>query len=152
ARSLRRSGKPVVVAVNKLEGARGGVDEFARLGFATLLALSAEHGQGVGGLLDAALEAIPNVAPPDEPQPRVRLALVGRRTVGTSSRLNRLPGSGRPVVSPIAGTSRDALDSLVQHAGERYLFVATAGIRRVRLLKDNVDHVSVVQARHSIGR
>src|SRR5262245_44748061 len=152
ARSLRRGGKKVVLAVNKLEGARGGVDEFARLGFATALPLSAEHGQGVGDLLDAALDAIPNVPPAEEQAPGVKLALVGRTNVGKSSLLNRLLGSERAVVSPIAGTTRDAVDSLVPHAGERYLFVDTAGIRRVRLLRDNVDHVSVVQARHSIER
>ena len=152
ARELRRGGKRVVLAVNKLEAASDGVAEFASLGFERALPISAEHGRGVGDLLDAALEGLPRVAPAeDEPAP-LRIALVGRPNVGKSSLLNRLLGEERAVVSPIAGTTRDAVDSLLERAGKRYLFVDTAGIRRVRLLKENVDHVSVVQARRSIER
>jgi GTP-binding protein len=152
ARRLRRTGKRVIVAANKVEGRGDGADEFARLGFQPILPVSAEHGQGVGDLLDAALEAIPSVPPPEAEAPAVRLALVGRPNVGKSSLLNRLLGSDRAVVSPIPGTTRDAVDSLIERDGARYLFVDTAGIRRVRLLKENVDHVSVVQARRSIQR
>ena len=87
---------------------------------------------------------------PDPVLPEV--AFAGRSNVGKSSLLNRLLGSERAVVSPIPGTTRDAVDSLLERGGERYLFVDTAGIRRSRLLKEHVDHVSVVQARHSIDR
>ncbi len=152
ARELRRGGKRVVLAVNKVEAASDGVAEFAPLGFERALPISAEHGRGVGDLLDAALEGLPRVAPAeDEPAP-LRIALVGRPNVGKSSLLNRLLGEERAVVSPIPGTTRDAVDSLLERGGKRYLFVDTAGIRRVRLLKENVDHVSVVQARRSIER
>jgi GTP-binding protein len=152
SRRLRRGGKRVIVAANKLENRRDGSEEFARLGFEPIVPLSAEHGQGVGDLLDVALQSIRNVSPAEEEAPAVRIALVGRPNVGKSSLLNRLLGSERAVVSPIPGTTRDAVDSLLVRGGARYLFVDTAGIRRVRLLKENVDHVSVVQARHSIER
>lgn len=150
AAELRRSGKQVVVAVNKLEGDAPGLHEFARLGFDSVVPLSAEHGQGVGDLLDLVLAQVPKVAEPEGEVPPLRIALVGRPNVGKSSLLNRFLGSQRAVVSPIPGTTRDAVDSLLEKDGKRYLFVDTAGIRRVRLLKENVDHVSVVQARKSI--
>src|SRR5437867_2084864 len=152
AARLRRSGKKVVVAVNKLEGPGDGTEEFARLGFDRVMALSAEHGQGVGDLLDAALEELPRVGPPEDETGPLRIAIVGRPNVGKSSLLNRFLGSERAVVSPIPGTTRDAVDSLLERAGKRYLFVDTAGIRRVRHLDENVDHVSVVQARRSLER
>jgi GTP-binding protein len=88
----------------------------------------------------------------DDPRAPLRIALVGRPNVGKSSLLNRLLGSERALVSPIPGTTRDAVDSLLERGGKRYLFVDTAGIRRVRHLKENVDHVSVVQARRSVER
>jgi GTP-binding protein len=134
-RRLRRGGKRVVVAVNKVEGAADADPEFTRLGFPTVVALSAEHGQGVGDLLDAALMALPRVAVPEEASPPLRLALVGRPNVGKSSLLNR-----------------DTVDSLLEQGGKRYHFFDTAGIRRQRLLKETVDQVSVVQARRSIER
>ena len=152
ARKLRRLGKKVVVAVNKAEGLSDGLEDFAPLGFDRMLPLSAEHGQGVGDLLDAGLADLPRVAPPDEPEPALKLAVVGRPNVGKSSLVNRLLGHERAVVSPIPGTTRDAVDSLLERDGRRYLLVDTAGIRRERLLKENVDHVGVVQARRSIAR
>ncbi|HEX6736717.1 MAG TPA: ribosome biogenesis GTPase Der [Vicinamibacteria bacterium] len=153
AARLRRAGKAVLLAVNKLEGGKeDGLHEFARLGFEPTVPLSAEHGQGVGDLLDAVVERLPRVAVPEEPDPPLRVALVGRPNVGKSSLLNRLLGTDRAVVSPIPGTTRDSVDSLLVRGGRRYLFVDTAGIRRVRLLKENVDHVSVVQARRSLDR
>jgi GTP-binding protein len=152
AASLRRKGKRVLVAANKAERGDEGLAEFARLGFDSTVPISAEHGQGVGDLLDAALEGLPRVAPVEDEAHPVRIALVGRPNVGKSSLLNRLLGSERAVVSAIPGTTRDAVDSLLVKGDKRYVFVDTAGIRRVRLLKENVDHVSVVQARRSIDR
>jgi GTP-binding protein len=152
AARLRRAGKAVVLAVNKLEGSEEGLPEFTRLGFEAVVPLSAEHGRGVGDLLDAVVERLPRVAVPDEADPAIRVALVGRPNVGKSSLLNRLLGTERSVVSAIPGTTRDAVDSLLVKGGKRYLFVDTAGIRKVRLLKENVDHVSVVQARRSLDR
>jgi GTPase len=152
ARELHRDGKRVLVAVNKVEGAEEGASEFAALGFERLLPVSAEHGQGVGDLLDAALEGVPRVEARDDAEPPPKLAIVGRPNVGKSSLLNRLVGSERAVVSPIPGTTRDTVDSPFERNGRRFLLVDTAGLRRVRLLKENVDHVSVVQARRAIDR
>ena len=152
ATRLRRGGKRVLVAVNKAEGRDEGLEDFARLGFDDMLPLSAEHGQGVGDLLDAAVARLPRVAPPEEETQPPRIALVGRPNVGKSSLLNRLLGAARAVVSPIPGTTRDSVDSLIVRGDKQYLLVDTAGIRRPRLLKENVDYVSVVQARHSLER
>jgi GTP-binding protein len=152
ATRLRKSGKHVIVAVNKLEGSADGVADFARLGFETLVPLSAEHGLGVGDLLDEAMARLPRVEAVDEPSAPLRLALVGRPNVGKSSLLNRFLGQERAVVSAVPGTTRDAVDSLLEKGGKRYRFVDTAGIRRSRHLKENVDHVSVVQARRAIER
>ncbi len=152
ARKLRRQGKRVLLVVNKIEGDAVEASEFARLGFEALHTISAEHGQGIGDLLDAALEGLPRAELADEETRALRLALVGRTNVGKSSLLNRFLGSERAVVSAVPGTTRDTVDSPFEHGGRRYLLVDTAGIRRVRLLKENVDHVSVVQARRAIER
>ncbi len=152
ARKLRRQGKRVLLVVNKVEGDAVETSEFARLGFEAVHAISAEHGQGIGDLLDAALEGLPRTELADEETRALRLALVGRTNVGKSSLLNRFLGSERAVVSAVPGTTRDTVDSPFEHNGRRYLLVDTAGIRRVRLLKENVDHVSVVQARRAIER
>jgi GTPase len=150
ARQLRQGGKSVVVAVNKLESrTEEALADFARLGFDRALPISAEHGLGVGDLLDAALAGLPRVEAPEEARP-LRIALVGRPNVGKSSLLNRLLREERALVSAIPGTTRDAVDSMLVVGDRRYLFVDTAGIRKSRLLKENVDHVSVVQSKKSI--
>ena len=152
SKRLRRDGKRVVLVVNKVEGDSQDSSEFARLGWGEGHVISAEHGLGVGDLLDAALEGLPVPEPQAELTPPVSVALVGRPNVGKSSLLNRLVGSERAVVSAVPGTTRDAVDEVFEKRGRRYRLVDTAGIRRVRLLKENVDHVSVVQARRAIAR
>ena len=152
ARQLRREGKQVRVVVNKVEEQAQDISEFARLGWGEGHAISAEHGLGIGDLLDAVLEGVPVMEPEADAKPPVRVAIVGRPNVGKSSILNRLLGKERAVVSPVPGTTRDAIDEVFERRGRRYLLVDTAGIRRVRLLKENVDHVSVVQARRAIER
>lgn len=151
AAQLRRQGKDVVIAVNKCETGDAVLPEFARLGFSAALSISAEHGLGVGDLLDVALAGLAHLEP-EETAPPIKIALVGRPNVGKSSLLNRLLGAERAVVSAVAGTTRDSVDSLLVRGDRRYLLVDTAGIRRQRLLQQNVDHVSVVQARHAIER
>ncbi len=150
ARELRHGGKRVLVVVNKAEAGESGAVDFARLGFDGAFPISAEHGQGIGDLLDAALADLPRAETPADAQRPVALALVGRPNVGKSSLLNRLLGRERAVVSAIPGTTRDTVDEVFERAGRSYRLVDTAGIRRVRLLKENVDHVSVVQARRAI--
>jgi GTP-binding protein len=151
ARQLRKDARRVLLVVNKSETSSD-TSEFARLGFDEPIPISAEHGVGVGDLLDAALTGLPRVEAGDEGAKAIRLALVGRPNVGKSSLLNRLLGRERAVVSPIPGTTRDAVDDVFERNGRRYRLVDTAGIRRVRLLKENVDHVAVVQARRAIER
>ena len=152
ARHLRQAGKRVQLVVNKSEGGVEDTSEFARLGFEGAVAISAEHGESIGDLLDLALADLPRVATEEEGPQALSLALVGRPNVGKSSILNRLLGRERAVVSPIPGTTRDAVDEMFERRGRLYRLVDTAGIRRVRLLKENVDHVSVVQARRAIER
>jgi len=142
-----------VLAVNKLDSpGREDVNEFTRLGFDSVVPISAEHGRGIGDLLDVMVERVPEAAVAEEESAPLRLALVGRPNTGKSSLLNRLVRSERALVSAIPGTTRDAVDSVLARGDKRYLIVDTAGIRKTRLLEENVDHVSVVQSRRSIDR
>jgi GTPase len=152
AAQLRRRGKKVLVVANKAEEGVDGLEEFSALGFDRTVPISAEHGRGVGDLLDEAMEQVTRVELPEETDAPLRIALVGRPNVGKSSLLNQLLGRERALVSPIPGTTRDSIDSLLEKDGQRFLFVDTAGIRRLRLLKENVDHISVVQSRRAIER
>jgi GTP-binding protein len=151
ARRLRQAGKSVIVVVNKTEASEAGLAEFTRLGFPKVVPVSAEHGIGVGDLMDEAMAALPKVEPVEEVK-ALRLAFVGRPNVGKSSLVNAFLGEERSVVSAVPGTTRDAVDTLLERGGRQYLFVDTAGIRRSRHLKENVDHVSVVQAQRSLER
>lgn len=133
-RLLRRSGKPVVLAANKVDDARGEADAAAlwSLGLGEPHPVSAVHGRGSGDLLDAAMAVLPpvsRVGGPSMPGVR-RVALVGRPNVGKSSLLNALAGSQRVVVDPVAGTTRDPVDEIVEIRGRDWRFVDTAGIRR----------------------
>src|SRR5690606_25266770 len=131
---LRRSGKPVVLAANKVDGASGEADAayLWGLGLGEPYPVSALHGRGTGDLLDAAVKALPEesahgVQRPSGPR---RVALVGRPNVGKSSLLNKIAGSERVVVDDVAGTTRDPVDELIELRGVPYWFVDTAGIRR----------------------
>ena len=149
---LRKTGRPLVLAVNKTE-AEGNLEEFARLGLSEVVPISAEHGLGVGDLLDVAVASLPKGEDEGEDAvPPLKVALVGRPNVGKSSLLNRILGEERALVSEIPGTTRDTVDSLVAYRGVSYLFLDTAGIRKARLLKEVVDRVSVVRSRHAIER
>jgi GTP-binding protein len=169
AELLRRAGKPLFVAVNKVDSERTEGDlpiaEFYELGFGDVHALSAEHGRGVGELRDAIVErlALPPAPPPpeDAPEPEevteeerprgdVRLAVVGRPNVGKSTFVNALLGEERFVVSDVPGTTRDAIDSLVEHRGRRFVVTDTAGIRRKRSIAQKVEAYSVVRAMRAI--
>ena len=133
ARILRRSGKPVFLAANKVDSDRGEADAAAlwSLGIGEPHAISAMHGRGVGDLLDAVVDALPEVAEAGSSRggPR-RVALVGKPNVGKSSLLNRLAGDERSVVHDVAGTTVDPVDSLIELDGKIWRFVDTAGLRR----------------------
>jgi len=184
ARLLIRSGKPLFLAVNKIDSSKqeGVAEEFHRLGIRKLFPISAEHGRGVDDLLDAVLEMLPpgqenteNTAGArklvlDVPEitagaetfegsesasetqtaaaPReIRIAIIGHPNVGKSTLLNRLTGSSRTIVSPIPGTTRDAVDEMIERNGRSFRFIDTAGIRRKGKTELMAEKLSVVMAR-----
>lgn len=166
AQYLRRLGRPVVLAVNKMEaGFRDATpEEFRRLGFSAILPISAEHGTGIGELLDTVFDSLaPSETAADEaeedtatdeeptekatPQPEIRVAIIGRPNVGKSTLLNTLTGTGRAIVSPIAGTTRDAVDECVVRGNHAFRFIDTAGIRRKGKTEAMAEKLSVVMAR-----
>ncbi|HIM51360.1 MAG TPA: ribosome biogenesis GTPase Der [Acidobacteria bacterium] len=161
ARELRVRGVPVVVAINKMDDhrARDRVPEFHRFGFEPIVEIAAEHGQGIGDLLDevvARLPAVPMAAPTiaEEGEAMVEpaIAVVGRPNVGKSSLVNRLLREDRMLVSPIPGTTRDAVDEVMRWHRRRFRLVDTAGIRRPGRVAESgkVETVSVVRARHAM--
>ena len=172
ARLLQRLGKPLILAVNKMDTPQlePYAQEFRRLGLKDLLPISAETGNGVVELLEhvyelmpASSEVEPIVEPLDEPVGgetgandeededtaplETKVAIIGRPNVGKSTLLNALTGTGRAIVSPIAGTTRDAVDELVQRDGQNYRFIDTAGIRRKGKTELMAEKLSVVMAR-----
>jgi len=164
ARRLRVSGKPVLVAVNKADNAQSetGLVEFSELGFERLYPVSAIHGRGISPLLDAAVALLPAPVEPEAGSPEaraaeaVKLAIVGRPNVGKSSLINALTRSERVIVSPVPGTTRDAVDVpfTVGTAGasEHYVLIDTAGLRKTRRIADSIEFFSVKRAEHSIER
>jgi GTP-binding protein len=160
AEILRRSGKPLFVAVNKLDSAGAEAEsplaEFHQLGFGEVHPISAEHGRGVGDLLDAVVAALrlPRVpepsAPGEAPAGDVRLAIVGRPNVGKSTLVNALLQEERFVVSEVPGTTRDAIDTLLEWKGRRFVVTDTAGIRRKRSIAQTVERYSVMRALRAI--
>jgi GTP-binding protein len=150
---VRRLGKPVVLAVNKADTAARSdlAHEFYELGIADVLPVSAEHGTGVDDLLDHVTEGFP--AEPAEataPRQRIKVAIIGRPNVGKSTLLNALVGEDRAIVSPVAGTTRDAVDESVMRDGVEFVFIDTAGIRRKGKTRMMAEKLSVVMARRQI--
>ncbi len=161
---LRRSGKPLFVAANKLDSARAEGEaplaEFHRLGFGAVHAISAEHGRGVGDFLDAVAESLglapaaPGAEEAQEAGPpggEVRIAIVGRPNVGKSTLVNALLRQERFVVSEVPGTTRDSIDTVLERGGERFVLTDTAGIRRKRSIAQKVELYAVVRAMRAIG-
>jgi GTP-binding protein len=158
---LRSTGKAVFVAANKVDAAKLEADaaEFHRFGFADVLPVSAEIGDGVAELLDALVGNLPpqedSASVDEETEARrreVRLAIVGRPNVGKSSLLNKLIGEERVIVSPVAGTTRDAVDTVLQSEGRTFRLVDTAGIRRKGKTEEMAEKLSVLMARRSLER
>jgi GTP-binding protein len=155
ASKLRPLGDRVILAVNKVdtEGRFADAMEFHRLGIAALFEISAVHGLGVAELMDAIAERLPTVeVEGGEETSEIRIAIAGRPNVGKSSLLNRIAGEERAVVSPLPGTTRDAVDTLVEVDGETYRLVDTAGIRRRGKLPSQADRLSVLYAERAIER
>jgi GTPase len=151
ARSIR---KPVFVAANKVDTARLEADamEFEQWGFDQVFPVSAEHGNGVAELLDAALELLPAPAAREQEPSEISLAIVGRPNVGKSSLVNRLTGAERVIVSPIPGTTRDAVDTEIEFEGKSFRLIDTAGIRRKGKTEMVAEKISVVMARRHLER
>jgi GTP-binding protein len=153
---LRGTGKRVLIAANKTDSAKleSESTEFYRFGFDEVFPISAEQGIGVGELLDGVVELLEHVEQPDEPVERgeLRLAIVGRPNVGKSSLLNRILGEDRVIVSPVAGTTRDAIDTLLETPERNFRLIDTAGIRRKGKTDEMAEKLSVIMARKSLER
>ncbi len=156
AQLLRGTGKHVLVAANKTDSAKleSESTEFYRFGFDNVFPISAEQGIGVGELLDATVELLSDTDQDEEVsgQRELRLAIVGRPNVGKSSLLNRILGEDRVIVSPVAGTTRDAIDTLLETPERNFRLIDTAGIRRKGKTDEMAEKLSVIMARKSLER
>ena len=153
---LRRSGKPVVLVVNKVDSFEKfmpDVYEFYNLGLGEPFGISALHGYGVGELLDAAYEHFPAADEEEEDDERIRVALIGKPNVGKSSLLNRvLGGEKRVIVSNVAGTTRDSVDADVDNAHGKFTFIDTAGIRKKSKVDEKIEKFSVMRSLLAVER
>lgn len=155
AAMLTKSGKPVVLAVNKDDSVGEPPPEFYEfynLGLGDPISVSAVHGHGTGDLLEAVFANLP----PEEPEPydddAIKVAVIGKPNVGKSSLVNYIAGSERSIVSDIAGTTRDAVDSEVVRGEDKYVFIDTAGMRRKAKVTENIEHFSVLRALMAVDR
>ena len=152
---LRRSGKPVVLAVNKVDNFNKfmpDVYEFYNLGIGDPIPVSAASRLGIGDLLDVVTGYFPEGAGEAEEDERPRIAIVGKPNVGKSSIVNKLLGENRVIVSDIAGTTRDAIDTEIVHNGKEYIFIDTAGLRRKNKIKEELERYSIIRTVTAVER
>ena len=152
---LRRSKKPVVLAVNKVDSFQkfeADVYEFYNLGLGDPFPISATQRQGIGELLDEVVKNFPEGKGKEEEDERPRIAIVGRPNVGKSSIINRYLGKDRLIVSDIAGTTRDAVDTVVKRNGKEYIFVDTAGLRRKSRIKEELEAYMIARTVSAVER
>ena len=155
ANMLLRSRKPVVLAVNKADstGAEDpAIYEFYSLGLGDPIAVSAVHGHGTGDLLDECLKHFPPAEEEDEEDDCIKVAVIGKPNVGKSSLINRILGEKRLIVSDIAGTTRDAVDTMFENEQGRYMFIDTAGIRRKSKVDEKIEKFSVMRSQLAVER
>lgn len=151
AEILRRSGKPVILAVNKIDDySPDKLFEFYSLGLGEPFAISSEHSRGVGDLLDKAVEQF--AAEESTEDDSLKIAFVGKPNAGKSSLVNKILGQERTIVTPVAGTTRDAIDTPFERDGKKYTIIDTAGIRRKRSVEDDVEYYSVLRAFDAVRR
>lgn len=152
---LRRSRKPVVLVVNKVDSYEKmmlDVYEFYNLGIGEPMAISAANQQGIGDMLDKVVEYFPEGSAAEEEDERPRIAIVGKPNVGKSSIINKLIGEDRLIVSDIAGTTRDAVDAAVRYNGREYIFIDTAGLRRKNKIKEELEQYMIVRTVSAVER
>ena len=152
---LRRSGKPVVLAVNKVDSMQKymmDVYEFYNLGIGEPLAVSAANRLGIGDMLDEVVKHFPEEAETEEEDDIPKIAVVGKPNVGKSSLINKILGEDRVIVSNIAGTTRDAVDTKVKWQGREYVFIDTAGLRRKGKVKEDIERYSVIRTVTAVER
>lgn len=155
AQMLHKSGKPVILCVNKCDSIGDApleFYEFYNLGLGDPVRVSAVHGHGTGDLLDEVLKYLPVAEEEQESGQGVRVAVIGKPNVGKSSLINGISGEERAIVSDIAGTTRDATDTAVENKYGRFIFIDTAGIRRKSKIDDAVEKYSVIRARMAVER
>ena len=152
---LRRSGKPVILVVNKVDNFEKympDVYEFYNLGIGDPVPVSAASRLGIGDLLDQVMEHFPEHGAEEEEDDRPRVAIVGKPNVGKSSIINRLLGENRVIVSDVAGTTRDAVDTVIVHDGKEYVFIDTAGLRRKSRIKEELERYSIIRTVTAVER
>ncbi|REK59181.1 MAG: ribosome biogenesis GTPase Der [Thermobacillus sp.] len=154
ARLLFRSGKPVVVAVNKVDnpGRIDSIYEFYSLGFGDPIAISGSHGTGISDLLDRVVEALPEPSEEEYDDDVIRVALIGRPNVGKSSLVNAILGEERVIVSDVAGTTRDAIDTPFEKDGRKFVLIDTAGMRKRGKIYETTEKYSVLRSLKAIER
>lgn len=155
AAMLQKSGKPIILCVNKCDTV-GDVPlefyEFYNLGLGEPIAVSAVHGHGTGDLLDAVLSYLPEADEEEEDDTTVTVAVIGKPNVGKSSLVNAIAGEERAIVSDIAGTTRDATDTLISNQFGDFLFIDTAGMRRKSRVDDQLEKYSIIRAKMAVER
>ena len=155
ASMLQRSGKPIVLCVNKCDKVGElppDIYEFYNLGIGDPVAVSSVHGHGTGDLLDAVFEHLPDEMFDDEDDDVVNVAIIGKPNAGKSSLVNKIAGEERSIVSDIAGTTRDAIDTVVENKHGKFNFIDTAGLRRQSKVDDKIEKYSVLRAKMAIER
>ena len=155
ANILRKSKKPIVLAVNKMDDlAKYGMDiyEFYQLGLGEPFGVSAGQMLGIGDMLDEVVKHFPADKDDSEEDDVIKVAIIGKPNVGKSSLINRILGEERVIVSDIAGTTRDAIDSDYEYNGQKYVFIDTAGMRRKSKIKENIEKYSIIRAVAAVER
>lgn len=152
---LRRSGRPVLLIVNKVDSFEKfmpDVYEFYNLGLGDPIPISAAGKMGLGDMLDEVVKHFPDAAAEEEEDERPKIAVIGKPNAGKSSIINRLLGEDRVIVSPIAGTTRDAIDTTVTRNGQEYVFIDTAGLRRKSKVKEELERYSIIRTVTAVER